>query len=144
MDAVRAMIGLDQLVIAMTGAAPIPDEVLTFFRWLGVPLSEMYGLSETSGPMTWTPFRVKVGGVGRDARRRGRLDADGEVCCRGGNVFRGYLNAPDKTAEVLDNDGWLHSGDIGVIDDDGYLSIVDRKKELIITAGGKNISPGQP
>jgi long-subunit acyl-CoA synthetase (AMP-forming) len=142
LDAVRAMIGLDQLIIAVTGAAPIPVEVLRFFRCLGVPLSEIYGLSETSGPMTWDPFRVRVGTVGRAMPGiEVKLADDGEVVCRGGNVFRGYLNAPDKTAEVLDDDGWFHSGDIGVIDDDGYLKIVDRKKELIVTAGGKNISP---
>jgi long-chain acyl-CoA synthetase len=141
LDAVRSMIGLDQLVVAVTGAAPIPVEVLRFFRSLGVPMSEIYGLSETSGPMTWDPFRVRVGTVGRAMPGiEVRLGDDGEVLCRGGNVFRGYLNAPDKTDEVLEGE-WFHSGDIGVLDDDGYLKIVDRKKELIVTAGGKNISP---
>jgi long-chain acyl-CoA synthetase len=142
LQGVRAQIGLDQCEIAMTGAAPIPFEILRFFRSLGVPLSEVYGLSETSGPMTWTPFRVKIGTVGPPLPGvEVALDDDGEVLTRGGNVFRGYLNAPDKTAEVFDEDGWFHTGDIGVIDDDDYVKIVDRKKELIITAGGKNISP---
>lgn len=141
-DGVRAMIGLDQVQVAVTGAAPIPVEVLRFFRSLGVPLSEIYGLSETSGPMTWEPYRVRVGCVGRAMPGiEVALASDGEVICRGGNVFRGYLNAPDVTAEVLDDDGWFHSGDIGQFDDEGYLRIVDRKKELIVTAGGKNISP---
>ncbi|MDQ1520365.1 MAG: long-chain acyl-CoA synthetase, partial [Actinomycetota bacterium] len=140
--AVRGMIGLDQLVVGVTGAAPIPVEVLRFFRSLGVPMSEIYGLSETSGPMTWDPYAVRVGTVGRAMPGiEVRLADDGEVLCRGGNVFRGYLNAPDKTAEVLDDEGWFHTGDIGQFDDDGYLRIVDRKKELIVTAGGKNISP---
>ncbi len=92
--------------------------------------------------MTWEPYRVKVGTVGKafpgcDVK----LLDDGEVVCKGGNVFEGYLNDPEKTREALDEDGWLHSGDIGEFDDEGYLRIVDRKKELIITAGGKNISP---
>jgi long-chain acyl-CoA synthetase len=139
---VRGIVGLDQAVICVTGAAPIPFEILRFFRALGLPLSEIYGLSETTGPMTWTPFRVRVGTVGPPMPGiEVRLDDDGEVLCRGGNVFRGYLDAPEKTAEVLDADGWFHSGDIGTFDDEGYLRIVDRKKELIITAGGKNISP---
>jgi long-chain acyl-CoA synthetase len=139
---VRELIGLDQAVICVTGAAPIPFEILRFFRALGLPLSEIYGLSETSGPMTWTPFRVRVGTVGPPMPGiEVKLGEDGEVVCRGGNVFRGYLDAPDKTAEVLDPDGWFHSGDIGTFDDAGYLRIVDRKKEIIITAGGKNISP---
>ncbi|MGQ0825615.1 MAG: AMP-dependent synthetase/ligase [Actinomycetota bacterium] len=142
LEAVRGKVGLDQVEMAMTGAAPIPYEILKFFRSLGVPLSEVYGLSETSGPMTWTPTRVKVGTVGPALPGvEVFLADDGEVLTRGGNVFRGYLGAPDKTAEVLEPDGTFHSGDIGVLDDDGYLTIVDRKKELIITAGGKNISP---
>jgi long-chain acyl-CoA synthetase len=139
---VRELIGLDQAIIAVTGAAPIPVEVLEWFRFIGVPLSEIYGMSESTGPMTWDPYLIKVGTVGRafpgcDVK----LLDDGEVVCRGGNVFTGYLKDPEKTRDALDDDGWLHSGDIGELDDQGYLRIVDRKKELIITAGGKNISP---
>jgi long-chain acyl-CoA synthetase len=139
---IRQLVGLDQLEAAITGAAPIPAETLSWFRTIGVPLSEIYGLSETCGPMTWEPTRVKPGYVGLACPGvEVKLAEDGEVLCRGGNVFRGYLNQPEKTAEVLDSDGWFHSGDIGELDDEGYLRIVDRKKELIITAGGKNVSP---
>jgi long-chain acyl-CoA synthetase len=139
---IRGLIGLDQLEAAVTGAAPIPAEMLAWFRTIGVPLSEIYGLSETCGPMTWAPYKVKAGSVGHACPGiEVKLDVDGEVMCRGGNVFRGYLNQPEKTAEVLDDEGWFRSGDIGEFDEDGYLRIVDRKKELIITAGGKNLSP---
>ena len=111
------------------------------FRSLGIELSEIYGLSETYGPMTWTPFRVKVGTVGPAIPgTEVRLGDDGEVLCKGGNIFKGYLDDPAKTAEVMTGE-WFHTGDIGELDADGYLKIVDRKKELIITAGGKNISP---
>jgi long-chain acyl-CoA synthetase len=103
-------------------------------------LSEIYGMSESSGPMTWSPkATVRVRRTG-DPGCEVRIADDGEVICRGGNVFQGYLNDPAKTAETL-IDGWLHTGDIGELDADGYLKIVDRKKELIITSGGKNISP---
>jgi len=138
----RQLLGLDDLRVAVTSAAPIPVEVLQFFRSAGVPLSELYGMSESCGPITWDPVRVKPGTVGRAVPGvELRLADDGEVICRGDNMFRGYLNDPVLTAETLDADGWLHTGDIGELDDEGYLRIVDRKKELIITAGGKNVSP---
>jgi long-chain acyl-CoA synthetase len=139
---VRALLGLDEVEMAVTGAAPIPAQLISWFRAIGLPLAEVYGMSENTGPMTFERFKVKAGTVGK-ALPGTELEIfpDGEVCCRGGHVFQGYLNDPEKTAETIDEDGWLHSGDIGEIDEDGYLRIVDRKKELIITAGGKNISP---
>jgi long-chain acyl-CoA synthetase len=140
---VRTMLGLEQVEVAITGAAPIPAELLSWFRAIGIPLSEIYGMSESSGPMTWTATRVKAGTVGPaiPGCEVKLAEEDDEIICRGGNVFGGYLNDPEKSAETLDADGWLHSGDIGKLDEDGYFSIVDRKKELIITAGGKNLSP---
>ena len=139
---VRELIGLDRARYAVTGAAPIRPDLLRWFRAIGVPMSEVYGMSENSGAMTYEPFRIKPGTVGVALPGADvRLAEDGEVICRGGLVFEGYLDDPQKTAEALDEDGWLHTGDIGEFDDEGYLRIVDRKKELIITAGGKNISP---
>ena len=138
---VRALVGLDALEVAVTGAAPIPRPVLEWYGAIGVPLSEIYGMSESSGPITWSPQANRPGSVGQAVPGcEVRIADDGEVLCRGGNVFQGYLDQPDKTSESL-VDGWLHSGDIGEMYDDGYLHIVDRKKELIITSGGKNISP---
>ncbi len=139
---VRAAVGLDELEIAVTGAAPMSAELLGWFRSIGVPLTEIYGMSESTGPMNWAPYRIRPGTVGPAiVGEECVLGPDGEILVRGGNVFVGYLNEPDKTAAALDADGWLHSGDIGVISDDGYVRIIDRKKELIVTAGGKNISP---
>jgi long-chain acyl-CoA synthetase len=139
---VRSLLGLDELELAVTGAAPIPASLIEWFRALGIPLAEVYGMSENTGPMTFERFKVKPGFVGKAIPgTEVAIADDGEVICRGGHVFEGYLNDPEKTAEAIDADGWLHTGDIGVLDDDGYLRIVDRKKELIITAGGKNISP---
>jgi long-chain acyl-CoA synthetase len=139
---VRASIGMDAMVRAISGAAPIPVELVEWYRAIGVPLSEVYGMSENTGPLTWDAVRVKPGYVGRALPGvEVALAPDGEVIARGGNIFTGYLNDPAKTAEALDAEGWLHTGDIGEFDDEGYLRIVDRKKELIITAGGKNISP---
>ena len=138
----KQMIGLDQVKFALTGAAPIGVEILEWFRAIGVPLTEIYGMSENTGPLTWDPYTPKIGTVGRAMPGiELKLLEDGEVCAKAGNVFDGYLDDPEKTAEALDSEGWLHTGDIGVLDDEGYLKIVDRKKELIITAGGKNISP---
>jgi long-chain acyl-CoA synthetase len=139
---VRDLMGLDQLKFAVSGAAPIPPEMLEWFVGIGLPMSEIYGMSENTGPLTWDPYEIKPGTVGRAMPgSEVQLAEDGEVIARGGHVFQGYLNDPEKTADALDADGWLHTGDIGEMDDEGYLRIVDRKKELIITAGGKNISP---
>jgi long-chain acyl-CoA synthetase len=139
---IRQLLGFDELVVAVTGAAPMSPELLSWYRGVGVPLAEIYGMSESSGPMNFAPYRVKPGTVGPAIPgEECRIADDGEVLVRGGNVFVGYLGDPEKTAEALDADGWLHSGDIGTMDEDGYVRIVDRKKELIITAGGKNISP---
>ena len=139
---VRQLLGLDELENAVSSAAPLPSELITWFRTVGIPLSEMYGMSEATGPMTFSSDRPVAGSVG-PAVPGGevKLESDGELCYRGGNVFVGYLNDPEKTAEAIDADGWLHSGDIAEIDEHGYVRIVDRKKELIITAGGKNVSP---
>jgi long-chain acyl-CoA synthetase len=140
-QAVRGLIGLDEAEICITGAAPLPAEILSWFRAIGVPLTEGYGMSETTAVLTWAND-PKPGCVGRAATGvELRIADDGEVLCRGGNNFVGYLGKPEQTAETIDQDGWLHTGDIGTLDDDGYLRIVDRKKELIITAGGKNVSP---
>jgi long-chain acyl-CoA synthetase len=139
--AIRGLIGLDEVEIGISGAAPIPAEILGWFRAIGVPLSEGYGMSETTAVLSWSAA-ARPGYVGRPATGvEMKIAEDGEVLARGGNMFEGYLGLPDKTAESIDGEGWVHTGDIGVIDDDGYLKIVDRKKELIITAGGKNISP---
>jgi long-subunit acyl-CoA synthetase (AMP-forming) len=139
----RAMLGFDQINAVNVGAAPTPVEVLEFFHAIGIPVAELWGMSETCGAGTCNPpERIKIGTVGPPAPGvELRLAEDGEVLMRGGMVFGGYRNLPDKTAEALDGEGWLHTGDIGEIDDDGYLKIVDRKKELIINAAGKNMSP---
>jgi long-chain acyl-CoA synthetase len=139
----REMLGLDQVVTVNIGAAPTPIEVLEFFHALGIELAELWGMSETVGFGTVNrPGAVKIGTVGPPSPGvELELADDGEVLCRGEFVMLGYRNAPEKTAEAIDSDGWLHTGDIGRIDEDGYLTIVDRKKELIINAAGKNMSP---
>jgi long-chain acyl-CoA synthetase len=139
---IRQLLGLDELRWGVTGAAPMTADLLRWFRAIGVPLSEIYGMSESSGPISWASRRIKAGTVGPAVPGTElALADDGEVITRGGNVFKGYLNNPEQTQDALSPDGWLRTGDIGVLDEDGYLRIVDRKKELIITAGGKNVSP---
>ncbi len=137
----RALLGLDECVVAVSGAAPLPSEILTFFRGLQIPVSEIYGLSETCGPLTWSPNEMRIGFVGEPIPGETvALGDDDEVLVKGGNVFGGYFRDEEKTREAIDADGWFHTGDIGKFVD-GQLRIVDRKKEIIITAGGKNVSP---
>jgi long-subunit acyl-CoA synthetase (AMP-forming) len=139
----RSMLGLDRVEAINVGAAPTPVEVLEFFHAIGLPLAELWGMSETCGAGSVNPKdKIKIGTVGPPAPGvEIKLDADGEVLVKSEVVMVGYRNLPDKTKETFTDDGWLRTGDIGVFDDDGYLKIVDRKKELIISAGGKNMSP---
>lgn len=139
----RTMLGLDKVEAINVGAAPTPVEVLEFFHAIGLPLAELWGMSETCGAGTVNPpGRIKIGTVGPPAPGvEIRLDSDGEVLIRSEVVMLGYRNLPEQTREALSEDGWLRTGDIGTLDEDGYLTIIDRKKELIISAGGKNMSP---
>jgi long-chain acyl-CoA synthetase len=139
----RSMLGLDEVIAINVGAAPTPPEVLEFFHAIGLELAELWGMSETCGAGTCNrPGEVKLGTVGPAAPGiEIRLADDGEVLIRGDVVMKGYRNQPDKTAETIDSEGWLATGDIGELDEDGFLRIVDRKKELIINAAGKNMSP---
>jgi long-subunit acyl-CoA synthetase (AMP-forming) len=140
---IRAMLGLDQVESFVVGAAPTPPEVLEFFLALGIEIRETWGMSETTAITTLNPpGRIRVGTVGPPLpNTEVKLAEDGEVMVRGPQVMLGYRNQPEKTAEALSGDGWLLTGDIGEFDEQGYLRIVDRKKELIINAAGKNMSP---
>jgi long-chain acyl-CoA synthetase len=140
---IREKLGLNELESCNVGAAPTPREVIEFYHSIGIPLAELWGMSETCGAGTCNPpEKIKIGTVGPTAPGiEIKLGEDGEVLVKGGIVMTGYRNEPEKTKETIDDDGWLHTGDIGEIDDDGYLTIVDRKKELIINAAGKNMSP---
>jgi long-chain acyl-CoA synthetase len=139
----RTMLGLDQVEAINVGAAPTPVEVLEFFHAIGLPLAELWGMSETCGAGSVNPpERIKIGTVGPPAAGiEIKLDTDGEVLVKSDVVMVGYRNLPEKTHEAFTDDGWLRTGDIGAFDEDGYLTIIDRKKELIISAAGKNMSP---
>ncbi len=140
---VRAALGLDRARLMVTGAAPISLSTLEFFLSLGVPICEVYGMSESTGLATGSvPGRLRTGKAGFvPPGMELRIADDGEICIRGPHVFKGYYKDPAATTEAIDGDGWLRSGDIGQLDEAGFLSITDRKKELIITAGGENIAP---
>jgi long-subunit acyl-CoA synthetase (AMP-forming) len=140
---VRRRLGLDRAGFCASAAAPISRATLDFFFSLGLPLLEVYGLSETTGVITasW-PHDYRIGCVGRPLDGvEMRLAEDGEILARGPNVFRGYRRDPEATRAAIDADGWLHTGDIGRVDAEGFLAVTDRKKELLVTSGGKKVAP---
>jgi long-chain acyl-CoA synthetase len=146
LDNVRRMIGIHRARYVVTGAAPISPDLVRWYLALGVPMLEVWGQTESGGASTGMPaLRMKPGSIGPAAPyNEVKLDPEtGELLVRGPNVFMGYLNQPDKTAEAIDADGWLHTGDVGTVDGDGYFRITDRMKDIIITAGGKNVTPSE-
>lgn len=146
LDNVRRMTGMSRVQLALTGAAPISPELIRWYRSLGVPLREGWGMTETCAGGTVNPRRAtRPGSIGVPGPGLEMRIAEGsdEILLRGPNVILGYLNQPEKTAEAIDAQGWLHTGDVGRVDDDGYFYITDRMKDIIITAGGKNITPSE-
>lgn len=144
-SALRERIGLNRCRLAFSGAAPVAPELLAWFAAIGVDVIEGYGLTETSGISHYNrPGAIRLGSVGAAAAGvECCLAADGEILIRGAVVFTGYLDNEAATRDTIDADGWLHTGDVGHIDDDGILFITGRKKEIMITAGGKNLSPAK-
>ena len=140
---IRAALGVDQVEAFAVGSAPTPPHILDFFAAIGIEIAEMWGLTECSSNAAINPpGAIKPGTVGRPLPGlEARLAEDGEILLRGPIVMKGYRNEPEKTAEAVDPEGWLHTGDVGSIDADGYIRIIDRKKELIINSAGKNMSP---
>ena len=146
LDNVRKLIGIHRARVLLTGAAPIAPDLIRWYLALGVPMAEAWGQTECGGGATFVPVtRLRPGSIGTAAPfNEVRVDAvTGELLVRGRNVFMGYLNQPEKTAETVDADGWLHTGDVGTVDDEGFFRITDRMKDIIITAGGKNITPSE-
>jgi long-chain acyl-CoA synthetase len=146
LDNVRKLIGIHRARILVTGAAPISPDLVRWYLALGVPMLEVWGQTESCGASTGMPVdRIKPGSIGPACRfNEVKVDeATGELLIRGPNVFMGYLNQPEKTAGTIDADGWLHTGDVGTVDADGYFRITDRMRDIIITAGGKNITPSE-
>jgi long-chain acyl-CoA synthetase len=142
--ALQERLGLRRVRLAVSGAAPISQDLILWFHGIGVRIQEGYGMTESGGVSHLNPIEdVRLGSVGKvvPGVECALSSADGEVLLRGPNVFVGYLNRPDATAEMVDAEGWLHTGDVGRMDEDGYLRITGRKKEILITSGGKNLSP---
>ncbi len=143
LDNIKRAIGMHRVRFAGTGAAPIAPDLIKWYRALGVDMREVYGQTENCGLATGMPDRIKLGTVGISApRTETKISPEGEILLKGPHIFMGYLNQPEKTAETL-RDGWLHTGDVGTMDNEGYLKITDRMKDIIITAGGKNITPSE-
>jgi long-chain acyl-CoA synthetase len=140
---IRSLLGLGETIAASSAAAPLPPEVARFFAGLGVKILDVYGMTETTGAFTANrEDAFKLGTVGSPlAGAEVKIAPDGEILTRSPLNTPGYLNLPEATADLIDSEGWLHTGDIGSLDADGFLSMLDRKKELIITSGGENISP---
>jgi len=146
LDNVRKLIGIHRARYLLTGAAPISPELVRWYMALGLPMLEVWGQTESCGASTWMPWdRIRPGSIGQACYfNEVRVDeTTGELLIRGPNVFMGYLNQPEKTAETVDAEGWLHTGDVGTVDADGFFRITDRMKDIIITAGGKNITPSE-
>ena len=146
LDNVRKLVGIHRSRYLLTGAAPISPELIRWYLSLGVPMLEGWGMTETTGLGTFNrPDGIRPGTIGVAAEGvEARIDAaTGEIQVRGRNVFAGYLNQPEKTAETISADGWLHTGDVGLVDEQGYFRITDRMKDIIITAGGKNVTPSE-
>jgi long-chain acyl-CoA synthetase len=141
---IRVILGLDRIRWAITGAAPISPDLIGWYWAMGVKMYEVYGQTENAGLATSNhPGTLKIGTIGQTAPQTElKLSPQGEILLRGPHVFKGYLNKPEKTAEAL-RDGWLHTGDVGLIDNQGFVRITDRMKDIIITAGGKNITPSE-
>ena len=142
---IRRMLGLDRCQLAFTGAAPIAPDLIRWYLALGLDMREVYGQTENCGVATiMPPDRIKLGSVGKAAPwGEVAISPEGEILIRGDYLFMGYLNQPEKTAETIDAKGWLHTGDVGSIDNEGFVKITDRMKDIIITSGGKNITPSE-
>lgn len=140
---IRRSLGLQNIKSALTGAAPVPPDLIRWYLGMGIELREAFGMTETSGFCTATPpGKIRLGRAGVRATGTDiRIGANDEIQVRGPNVFAGYWNNPVQTAGAIDADGWLHTGDCGAVDAEGYLSITGRIKDILITSGGKNITP---